>query len=319
MRFGRFILSGLLLLLACGKISSVSETKGALNQVPQTCFDYPESRYEELEAALQGVTLFKNFQPEEKAALLKHFYAVPPLYRDVLIRRAKEGSFEGFTKETMDEAGHCWFDDESCIRILLSNTIPDVIEFSMIHEVGHGVQRVAARKLGKSYEELETLLKDLIEEGKTHNAGPGQARELRIRDYSLTDPKEYFSDSFHNYYCSPKSHDFVKTYLPKDYAFLQSALEPPMWIKEPRYLNPVGAVYMEDLMTLFNEASKTCDLVASDLSLQDETGLFEVQIAVKGQENKKVKLILNYNVPLATQLSKLRRNIQGYIPSCPIE
>lgn len=319
MRFRFTITAALFLVLSCGKTSSVSHLHGALNSEVQKCFDYPKARYEQLDGQLKDVEIFKGFLPEERPELLKHFYAVPPEYRDVLITRFKEGTFEGILKEDIDSAGNCRFDDYSCIRIQLSSTLKDVIEYSLIHEVGHGVQRVAARKLGLTNAELDTRLQELMAEARLHNEGAGKQKELNIREYSLSNEKEFFSDSFHNYYCSPKSHDFVKAHLPKNYAFLKEVLVEPLWIDEPRFLNPLGAEYMEAVTALFNEASKTCDLVASELSRQDDTGLFEVQIALKGEEEKFVKLILNYNVPLATQVSKLRRNIQTYFSACPVE
>lgn len=316
--------------LGCNKVASDSEVSGALTEKTPVCSDYSTAQYAQLRNDLANLDFFHNFNESELGQLIKHFHAVPRAYRALMINASKSGDFRGFFKENIAAAGVCFGGRAGCSKISLSSTQRNVIQFSLIHEVGHGMEAQVRRNSGMSRADFETVLESLLLEGREHNAGPNaRTRETRIRSYSFSSIHEFWADSFHNYYCSPESNAFIKKYLPKNYEFLQTVLEAPVWADEDEApVDPEedgrALEYFNALLSLHNEASKTCDLALKSIGESNASGDFIATVTMNGATQgsdaaKSAELVLNLNKNFSRELSELRRGLPAYFPACASE
>lgn len=315
---------------ACNKPSDVSEVSGALTEKNPVCVDYSETQYTQLRKELENLDFFHNFTDAEEGQLIKHFNAIPPLYRKIMIDASRSGDFRGFFKEKMSAAGSCLVGRYGCQKISLSSTQKGVIQFSLIHEVGHGMEAQVRKKSGLSRPDFETVLESLLFEGRDHNSGPhAKSGNTRIRSYSFSSVHEFFADSFHNYYCSPESNEFVKKYLPKNYEFLQAYLEKPVWAVEEETIpdpegDPKAVDHIKAVVSLYNEASKSCDLAVKAISDVNANGDYLATVVRKSEarnsENAETaEIAANLNKNFSRELSELRRTLPALIADCPSE
>lgn len=310
----------LILLTACSpKDPSSSELHGSLMENPLKCTDYSDEQYAQLEAQLDYAKMFHNFNdPTHKKRLLKHLYGVPQRYRDIMIDQNDSGRFKGFFHESISGTGLCQFSDSGPTRISLSNSFAQSIEFSMIHESGHGMTFIAAKDAGMSYNAFNNKIAELMNEGVAYNKSRG-SNDPKIRAYALSQQSEYWADTFSDYYCSPKTHEFIKTKLPKNYAFVSTFLEPPVWATSSDPVIPESKAkdFALSLAQLFIERTPSCTIELKSLALGDKSSQASFSVGLKSKEDRmSMDLTFDATNNLSSELAKLRFQVDTLKIGC---
>ena len=94
--------------------------------------------------------------------------------------------------------------------------------FALQHEVGHAVEIVAREAAQKTeYANFDAAMRDVVNELNSKGG--------LIRGYAKSSPGEAWAESYANYYCSPKTQDFIRDNLPRTFKFLNAVLTPARW------------------------------------------------------------------------------------------
>jgi len=94
--------------------------------------------------------------------------------------------------------------------------------FALQHEVGHAVEIVAREAAQKTeYSNFDAAMRDVVNELNSKGG--------LIRGYAKSSPGEAWAESYANYYCSPKTQDFIRDNLPRTFKFLNAVLPPARW------------------------------------------------------------------------------------------
>lgn len=271
--------------------------------------------------------MYKGFdEGKHKKRLLQHFHAVPAPIRDLLISQNKSGKFQGVFREAISSSGRCSYSTNGPSKIWLTSTSDSSIEFSYIHEIGHGVTYVLEKKAGLRTNELLSKMEGFMAEAKAYNASRG-SNDPKIRSYSLTAPPEFWADTFNDYYCSPATHEFLKTKLPKNYAFVSKFLDKPLFLGEDSGTGggdtgfPDGPMknYTSSLQKLFNEITESCEITATaaDVNNAASSAVVKFDVKVKGKESPlKLSATVKGDQFLSTQLSSLRFQVANLDKLC---
>lgn len=99
-----------------------------------------------------------------------------------------------------------------------------------VHELGHAFD-VKVRLDNRSSDfNFAREIDDLYEgEGKTAAANTSDGLEP-MREYATNTVKEFFAESYQNFYCGPEAHNYLKAKLPSTYELLSKVLEAPKWL-----------------------------------------------------------------------------------------
>ncbi len=104
--------------------------------------------------------------------------------------------------------------------------------FALQHEVGHAVEIVAREAAQKTeYSNFDAAMRDVVNELNSKGG--------LIRGYAKSSPGEAWAESYANYYCSPKTQNFIRDNLPRTFKFLNAVLTPARWASPPA---PTAAV-----------------------------------------------------------------------------
>lgn len=95
-------------------------------------------------------------------------------------------------------------------------------DFAMQHEVGHAMQGLFGNN-SKINQNIERVFQ-------------AESPAAALRSYARTSSAEYFAESFNNFYCSKKAHEFLERTLPDTYALLSANLEAPRFALDERPL-----------------------------------------------------------------------------------
>jgi hypothetical protein len=331
---------------ACNKVKDPSSDTSALTNQNLACFDYTQAQYQQLQSQLSGVSgFFNNFPAADQPALMKHFAAVPASYRNQLISLKKAGTFQGIFKRDLGSSGVmgvCSSNARGPREIGLTSRYPNAINFAMIHEIGHAVESMVQKKAGKTNRDWEAALQGLMAEATAYNSAGGISRAQQVRDYAFHSDAEFFAESFHNYYCSPATHAFIKQKLPKTYAFLTATLDQPVWMNgsAPQPTTPPSTTpttppapvdvkgetlaqkHVDDVAAAYNKKSTRCDLSVRSVKMVEADGDFFVDISAQrsdGQQLPAVRLRTNYKLALESELKDLKALVPKVFPGCPGE
>ena len=105
--------------------------------------------------------------------------------------------------------------------------------FALQHEVGHAVEIVAREAAQKTeYSNFDAAMRDVVNELNSKGG--------LIRGYAKSSPGEAWAESYANYYCSPKTQDFIRDNLPRTFKFLNAVLPPARWASSAASSSPAG-------------------------------------------------------------------------------
>jgi hypothetical protein len=208
-------------LISCAKASEDDSNVNQLTAKSFACKQYSQDeRMKHLAPMPTPMVNKSSFRVGNVDDLMNQLTGIPTSVLDSLFRRAARGQFfiaeRSLATSVMGETKLINFGRGFEPTNIYIAARPDAIQFALQHEVGHAVESVV--KLNK--ENSTRSWQSAFQEG---------VRNSKLRSYARSNQREYFAEAFANFYCSPESHEFVKTELPVTYKELVRLLPKPDW------------------------------------------------------------------------------------------
>ncbi len=274
MRLARpLTLISVLLAPACGFDKAPVNDGSDLSQLTDQGFACVEYSKEQQDQKLQAMPAqFLRNETWTPATLLRARNALAGLPKGYLDYMYSLNKFNGFTISRRTLEG-------STIGVTTFTNVPLKVEintqgfapdFAMQHEVGHVID-VA---LDGKDPQFQSAYTSLFQQ---------ESNNSKLRSYARSQPAEFFAEAFSNFYCGPKAAAFLKSELPKTYAFLKDTLQTPVF-EETSTVDP--ASLSKDVFMALDETASRTDPVPVYVSL--DQGLAKAAIC-KGDLDTCVK------------------------------
>jgi hypothetical protein len=244
-----------LLVTACGFEQAPTDDSD-LNQLTEKgfpCVEYSKAEQDEKLAGMppnfmrpetwtpQTLARARNALAGLPKGYLDYMYALHKFNNFTISRAPLQGSTIGVTAFT-----------NVPLRVQI-NTQDFAADFAMQHEVGHVID-VA---LDGKDPQFQLRYAQLFQQ---------ESNNSKLRSYARSEAPEFFAEAFSNYYCGPQAQAFLKSELPKTYAFLQEKLQTPVFQLQPE-VDP--KTLSKDVFVAFDETKELTDPVPVYVSLGD--------------------------------------------------
>lgn len=255
MRLARpLTLVSMLLAPACGFEKSYVDDGSDLNQLTDQGFACEEySKAQQDERLKDMPSQFLRNDTWTAATLLRARNALAGLPKGYLDYMYSLNQFNGFTisRKQLEGStiGVTTFTNVALkVEINTQGFAPD---FAMQHEVGHVIDVALDGKDPQFQSKYGQLFQQ-------------ESNNSKLRSYARSQPAEFFAEAFSNFYCGPKAASFLKSELPKTYAFLKDTLQTPVF-EETATVDPKSL--SGDVFVAFDETKSESDPVGVFVSL----------------------------------------------------
>ncbi len=224
----------ILILVGCGPVTTESDIK-QLTQKPFKCHDFtPAEEAAALADMPESFIRTSGFSEVEMERLRNGLTSVPREHLDFFYEAHDANGFAVSEREIVYQGktgyiGLTGYNSEYPTYLYISPK-ENSADNCFVHELGHAFD-VKVRRENRSADFNFAREIDRLYQGEGMRAAANKSDGLAaMRAYATNTVKEYFAESYQNFYCGPEAHNYLKAKLPTTYELLSKVLKAPTWM-----------------------------------------------------------------------------------------